>query len=379
MPFDENVNLNGTASFGSKARRRTDAVSQVEEEQKRKDLEHQLLNFPPIFPSGHWGAVSDEEAEIRKSVVEDEMRAQWNIPARTSSPSLTRRSTSQKHGGLNRRSSMSLGHDERTVTTAFTSATSLPQGQSSRLDPDRQSFPQPSSVTGDGTRAYTSVRVAHPLLTTNSKTWDKILEHMQNHGTIVNPFNHSSRFRLRACFPPGTPLDILNSSDSRQTEYPADPEMLRAANDISMGPNWIKMTYETRSQATAALHSDGIVFDGFQISVELWDGDDIASRDANVGSEGSLRNGALPSNIGATRSQQAHNSHQDPSSSKDRDKLLVIVHDDGIFLKHPGLLDRIRESLYGYFFQSTAMYDVDGNYIKGSGGLFLELWHMLTG
>ncbi|KAF3236046.1 hypothetical protein TWF192_000561 [Orbilia oligospora] len=249
----------GTASFGSKARRRTDTVSLVEEEQKRRDLEHQLANFPPILPGCLWNTLSEEEAESRRAAVEDDMRLKWNIPStRSSSPNLTRRAT--------------------------------------------------------------------------------------------------------------------------QSEYPVNPEMLRRANEVVMGPDWIKMTYETGSQAAGSLNSNGVHFDGFPLEVSLWnEADDIGSRSSapterprwmvlsgDTGAGNTLRN--------PTKSA----SEPTKTASQRPDRQLVVLHDEAIFLKHPGLMDRIKEFVYGYLFQSTARYDDEGNYIKGSGGVLLDLWHLLT-
>ncbi|EGX45938.1 hypothetical protein AOL_s00112g127 [Orbilia oligospora ATCC 24927] len=372
----------GTASFGSKARRRTDTVSLVEEEQKRRDLEHQLANFPPILPGCLWNTLSEEEAESRRAAVEDDMRLKWNIPsARSSSPNLTRRATYNKHGGSNRRASVSMAHEDK----GFSSAVGSILGASISQNQKHEAEKQPNALllaapSSNESNTYTSVKISHPLLIANNNTWNRILGHMQNHGTIVNPFNHKAKFRLKACFPPGTPVDILASGDTRQSEYPVNPEMLRRANEVVMGPDWIKMTYETGSQAAGSLNSNGVHFDGFPLEVSLWnETDDLGSRSSapterprwmvlsgDTGAGNTLRN--------PTKSA----SEPTKTASQRPDRQLVVLHDEAIFLKHPGLMDRIKEFVYGYLFQSTARYDDEGNYIKGSGGVLLDLWHLLT-
>ncbi|KAF3934353.1 hypothetical protein ABW20_dc0110551 [Dactylellina cionopaga] len=371
----------GTASFGSKARRRTDTVSLVEEEQKRRDLEHQLANFPPILPACLWNALSDEEAENKRVALEDDMRMKWNIPARSSSPTLSRRSTYNKHGGSHRRTSVSMPQDERGYSSGFGASSGSTVAQSHRLESERQpSITTTTSVTSDN-NTYTSVRVTHPLLVANNNTWNHILDHMQNHGTIVNPFNHKAKFRLKACFPPGTPVDILASGDTRQSDYPVNPDMLRRANEVVMGPDWIKMTYETESQATGSLSSNGVHFDGFPLEVSLWnESDDLRSR-TNPAAERPrwmiLSNEVA--NAPALRKPSHITSESTKVVSSGRDRQLIVLHDEAIFLKHPGLMDRMKELVYGYLFRSTAKYDEEGNYIKGSGGILLELWHLLMG
>ncbi|RVD87606.1 uncharacterized protein DFL_001828 [Arthrobotrys flagrans] len=372
----------GTASFGSKARRRTDTVSLVEEEQKRRDLEHQLANFPPILPGCLWNTLSEEEAESRRAAVEDDMRLKWNIPAaRPSSPNLTRRATYNKHGGSNRRTSISMTHEDK----GFSSAVGSIMGTSISQNQKHEAEKQPSTLlltapSSSESNTYTSVKVSHPLLIANNNTWNRILGHMQNHGTIVNPFNHKAKFRLKACFPPGTPVDILASGDTRQSEYPVNPDMLRRANEVVMGPDWIKMTYETESQAAGSLNSNGVHFDGFPLEVSPWnEADDLGSRSSAPTER--PRWMALSSDAGAGNAlRKPAKSASEPTkvASQGPDRQLVVLHDEAIFLKHPGLIDRVKEFVYGYLFRSTARYDDEGNYIKGSGGVLLDLWHLLT-
>ncbi|KAK6361087.1 hypothetical protein TWF730_004837 [Orbilia blumenaviensis] len=367
----------GTASFGSKARRRTDTVSLVEEEQKRRDLEHQLANFPPILPGCLWNTLSEEEAESRRAAVEDDMRLKWNIPsARPSSPNLTRRATYNKHGGSNRRTSISMAHEDK----GFSSAIGASISQSHKHETEKQSSALLLPVSSNESNTYSSVKVSHPLLIANNNTWNRILAHMQNHGTIVNPFNHKAKFRLRACFPPGTPVDILASGDTRQSEYPVNPDMLRRANEVVMGPDWIKMTYETESQAGGSLNSNGVHFDGFPLEVSLWnDTDDLGSRSSAPAER--PRWMVLSGEAGAVnmhRKPTKSASEPAKAASQGMDRQLVVLHDEAIFLKHPGLMDRVKEFVYGYLFRSTARYDDEGNYIKGSGGVLLDIWHLLT-
>ncbi|EPS36893.1 hypothetical protein H072_9472 [Dactylellina haptotyla CBS 200.50] len=369
--------MNGTASFGSKARRRTDAVSLVEEEQKRRDLEHQLANFPPILPACLWNNLSEEEAEIRRAAVEDDMRMKWNIPARASSPTLTRRSTYNKHTGSHRRTSVSIPQEDRAISSSI----NIGINQNHRPEAEKMSGTAPGSLVSSEGNIYTSVKVTHPLLIANNNTWNHILDHMQNHGTIVNPFNHKAKFRLKACFPPGTPADILASGDTRQSDYPVNIDMLRRANEVVMGADWIKMTYETESQAMVSLNSNGVHFDGFPLEVSLWNEVDEHGSRANpmtdrprwmlLSSEG----GIAP----ALRKPTHSTSEPLKTNLQGHDRQLVVLHDEAIFLKHPGFMDRIKEFVYGYLFQSTAKYDVEGNYVKGSGGILLDLWHLLMG
>ncbi|KAJ6260838.1 hypothetical protein Dda_3499 [Drechslerella dactyloides] len=370
----------GTASFGSKARRRTDAVSLMEEEQKRKDMEQQFANFPPILPGCLFNTLSEEEAESRRAAVEDDMRLKWNIPARPSSPTLTRRSTYNKHGGPHRRTSISMPQEDRGYSSGF-GASSGPSGalQTHKLETERQPTGATSVVALSDHSTYASVKVKHPLLITNNNTWNHILDHMLNHGNIVNPFNHKAKFRLRACFPPGTPIDILASGDTRQSEYPANLEMLRQANEVVMGPDWIKMTYENESQATAALNSNGVHFDGFPLEVSGWnEADDLGVR-ANATMERPRWMLLSAETANASSIRKAGHSGVEPagSASQGHDRQLLVLHDEAIFLKHPGVVDRIKELVYGYLFQSTAKYDEEGNYVKGSGGVLLDLWHLL--
>ncbi|KAK6537084.1 hypothetical protein TWF281_001283 [Arthrobotrys megalospora] len=376
------ITAKGTASFGSKARRRTDTVSLVEEEQKRRDLEHQLANFPPILPACLWNTLSEEEAESRRAAVEDDMRQKWNIPsARPSSPNLTRRSTYNKQGTTNRRTSISMVHEDKGFSSAISSIMGASISQSQKHEAEKQagSLLLAASSSSDS-NTYTSVKVSHPLLIANNNTWNHILGHMQNHGTIVNPFNHKAKFRLKACFPPGTPADILASGDTRQSEYPANPEMLRRANEVVMGPDWIKMTYETESQAAGSLNSNGVHFDGFPLEVSLWnEADDLGSRSSAPAER--PRWMVLSGDAGTANAlRKPAKSASEPAkvASQGPDRQLVVLHDEAIFLKHPGLMDRVKEFVYGYLFQSTARYDDEGNYIKGSGGVLLDLWHILT-
>ncbi|KAK6503626.1 hypothetical protein TWF481_008633 [Arthrobotrys musiformis] len=373
----------GTASFGSKARRRTDTVSLVEEEQKRRDLEHQLANFPPILPGCLWNTLSEEEAESRRAAVEDDMRLKWNIPsARPSSPNLTRRATYNKHGGANRRTSISMAHEDKGFSSAigYSMGNSVSQKHEGEKQANTLLLTASSSSSSIESNTYASVKVTHPLLIANNNTWNRILGHMQNHGTIVNPFNHKAKFRLKACFPPGTPVDILASGDTRQSEYPVNPDMLKRANEVVMGPDWIKMTYETESQAAGSLNSNGVHFDGFPLEVSLWNEvDDLGSRisvpterprwmilSGDAGGGNPLRKPTKPT------------SEPTKVALQGSDRQLVVLHDEAIFLKHPGLMDTVKEFVYGYLFQSTARYDDEGNYIKGSGGVLLDLWHLLT-
>ncbi|KAK6355390.1 hypothetical protein TWF696_004496 [Orbilia brochopaga] len=369
----------GTASFGSKARRRTDAVSLIEEEQKRKDLEHQLANFPPLLPGCLWNTLSEEEAESRRAAVEDDMRMKWNIPARPTSPTMTRRSTYNKHGGSHRRTSISMPQEDRGYSSGFSASSGSNALQAHKLEAERQSTAATSAAALNDHNTYASVKVKHPLLIANNNTWDRILSHMLNHGNIVNPFNHKAKFRLRACFPPGTPIDILASGDVRQSEYPANLEMLRQANEVVMGPDWIKMTYENESQATAALNSNGVHFDGFPLEVSMWnEADDIGAR-ANATMERPRWMLLSAETANASSIRKPGHSSGEPAglALQGHDRQLRVLHDEAIFLKHPGILDRIKEFVYGYLFQSTARYDEEGNYVKGSGGVLLDLWHLL--
>ncbi|KAK6537753.1 hypothetical protein TWF694_010666 [Orbilia ellipsospora] len=365
----------GTASFGSKARRRTDAVSLVEEEQKRRDLEHQLANFPPTIPACMWNNLSEEEAENRRAALEDDMRLKWNIPARASSPTLTRRSTHNKHGASHRRTSVSVPQEDRGISSSL----SIGIINSHKPDAEKQPGMALASLLPNDNNTYTSVKVTHPLLIANNNTWNRILDHMRNHGTIVNPFNHKAKSRLKACFPPGTPADILASGDTRQSEYPANLDMLKRANEVVMGSDWIKMTYETEAQATGSLNSNGMHFDGFPLEVSVWNEvDDLGTR-ANTTLE-RPRWMLLSSDAGAAlplRKPTLSNSEPAKTASQGSDRQLVVLHDEAIFLKHPGLVDRIKDIIYGYLFQSTARYDDEGNYIKGSGGILLDIWHLL--
>ncbi|KAK6500544.1 hypothetical protein TWF506_003319 [Arthrobotrys conoides] len=371
----------GTASFGSKARRRTDTVSLVEEEQKRRDLEHQLANFPPILPGCLWNTLSEEEAESRRAAVEDDMRLKWNIPsARPSSPNLTRRTTYNKHGASNRRTSISMTYEDKGFSSAVGSILGTSISQNQKLEAEKQTNTLLLTASSSENNTYTSVKVSHPLLIANNNTWNRILGHLQNHGTIVNPFNHKAKFRLKACFPPGTPVDILASGDTRHSEYPVNPDMLRRANEVVMGPDWIKMTYETESQAAGSLNSNGVHFDGFPLEVSLWnEADDLGSRSSAPMERPrwmvlSGDSGA----VGGLRKTTKSASEPTKTASQGLDRQLVVLHDEAIFLKHPGLMDRVKEIVYGYLFQSTARYDDEGNYIKGSGGVLLDLWHLLT-
>ncbi|KAF3942215.1 hypothetical protein ABW19_dt0205080 [Dactylella cylindrospora] len=201
---------------------------------------------------------------------------------------------------------------------------------------------------------------------------------MRNYGMIVNPFNNEAKFRLRACFPPGTPIDILASGDTRHADYPVNLDMLRHANEVIMGPDWIKMTYETQSEALASLNSNGVVFDGFPIQVSVWDGaDDIVSRTAAIAERPRWMVSQDSGTSLASRKPLHSGVEPTKAASPGHDRRLVVRNDETIFLKHPGLIDRVKEFIYGVLFQNTARYDEDGNYIRGSGGIFLDLWHFL--
>ena len=375
---DDTTLYSGTGSFGARTRRKSDAPSTSEDDQRKRDLEHELANFPPILPSAMFASLSEDEIDLRRNALEDEVRMKWNIPARSTSPSSLRKTSNQKSSATARKAPSTTNEGDFISARAYTSAISLGNDAQLSTIPDSTQSRPLSNISNE--IVFAAVKAYHPLIVSNHNTWKRILEHMLNHGVIVNPFNNITQFRLKSCFPPNTPTDILASADTRRPQYPPNAELLRLANEVVMGTDWIKLTYENPTQAHNALKSDGVFFDGFPLQVTLWDQADSSSSldTAPVWLLPHSSNGANSRDIQSLQplARKSTENFGMPAAVKGRQ--LVLVNDESIFLKQPGLFEQMKLHMYDWFFQNTAQYDEEGNYIRGTGGWVLDLWHIFV-
>jgi len=324
---------------------------------------------------------SEDESDARRTAMEEELRMKFNIPTRATSPVSHRKNVHNRQSTFttSRGSVANLQDQDAASTRGLTTGMNLPGQLDTRSSPSLDTTQNlvrfPSAPDGV---PFRSVKATHPLLITNNNTWDRVLAHMLNHGVIVNPFNHVTRFRLRSCFPPGTPTDVLSNGDYRKTTYQPIPELLRKANEVVMGPDWVKYTYENEAQAISALKSNGVVFDGFPLQVTVWgEGDDYAVQAASSAEAPSWLLGPAGTTSKSDSSQLDLNTLDGQTLRNARNpRQLVVVNDDNIFVKHPGFVERIKAMIYAYLILNTARYDNEGNYVSGSGGWLMDLWHM---